>query len=248
MMARMSDLIPSTMPGTASVLADVLTAAADLDVADALLVESLAYSTLLAGPEFKAWLAGRQRRPIPRCVEPVRVKRVGDQLHVTLNRPERRNAFGTEVRDGLLDALAVAEADPEIVRVLLDGAGPAFCAGGDLDEFGTASDPVAAHLVRIARNAGLAVHRLASRVRPLLHGPCIGAGIEIPAFADHVVARAAATFRLPELSMGLIPGAGGTVSITRRIGRERLEWLVHTGATIDAATALDWGLVDEVVP
>jgi enoyl-CoA hydratase/carnithine racemase len=97
------------------------------------------------------------------------------------------------------------------------------------------------------RSAGLAVHRLAERVRPVLHGPCVGAGIEVPAFAAHVVARPDATFRLPELSMGLIPGAGGTVSIVRRIGRQRFLRMVHTGEAVDAATALAWNLIDEVV-
>lgn len=228
-------------------LRDVLDATAHLEVPEALAVESLAYSTLLAGPEFAHWLAGRVRRPVPTCAEPVLVVRLEDELHVTLNRPERRNAFGAAVRDGLLDALAVAGADPSVTRVRLDGAGPAFCAGGDLDEFGTADDPATAHRVRMQRSAGLAVHRLADRVHPVLHGACIGAGIEVPAFADHVVARAGTSFRLPELTMGLIPGAGGTVSISRRIGRTRFEEWVRSGESVDAATALDWGLVDEVV-
>ncbi|HRD62678.1 MAG TPA: enoyl-CoA hydratase/isomerase family protein, partial [Nocardioides sp.] len=77
-------------------------------------------------------------------------------------------------------------------------------------------------------------------------GACIGAGIEIPAFAETVVATPDAWFRLPELSMGLVPGAGGTVSIPRRIGRWRTAWLLLTGRDLAAATALEWGLVDVV--
>lgn len=234
-------------PLAAEVLAEVLACSADLPVADALVVESLAYSMLLAGPDFAAWLAGRERREVPPSEHPVLVRRAGDGLHITLNRPERRNAFGAAVREGLLDALTVAEADPGLAFVTMDGAGPSFCSGGDLDEFGTARDPVFAHRVRVERSVGLMMHRLRDRVRPVLHGACVGAGIEIPAFADHVVARADATFRLPEIAMGLIPGAGGTVSMARRIGRERLTWLAHTGRPIDATTALAWGLVDEVV-
>jgi hypothetical protein len=234
-------------PLAAAVLADVLRLTPRLDVEDGVVVESLAYSTLLAGPEFARWRDATPRRPVPPADEPVLVTRHDDELHVRLHRPERRNAWGTAVRDGVLDALEVARVDPSVQRVLLDGAGPAYCSGGDLDEFGTASDPVTAHRIRLSRHAGLAVHGLADRVRPLLHGACIGAGIEVPAFAAHVAARPDAVLRLPELSMGLIPGAGGTVSITRRIGVARTAWLALTGQPIDVATARDWGLVDEVV-
>jgi enoyl-CoA hydratase/carnithine racemase len=80
----------------------------------------------------------------------------------------------------------------------------------------------------------------------VVHGACIGAGVELPAFAGRVVARPDATFRLPEVSMGLVPGAGGTVSIPRRIGRERFAPWALAGETIDATTALSWGLVDEI--
>jgi enoyl-CoA hydratase/carnithine racemase len=79
-----------------------------------------------------------------------------------------------------------------------------------------------------------------------VHGPCFGAGVELPAFASNVVASADATFVLPELGMGRLPGAGGTVSIPRRIGRQRTLWLALTGAVLDAQTALRWGLVDAI--
>ena len=81
-----------------------------------------------------------------------------------------------------------------------------------------------------------------------VHGGCVGAGVELPAFAGRVVADPAATFWLPELGMGLVPGAGGTVSIPRRIGRQRAALLAVTGRRIDAATALAWGLVDDIAP
>ena len=80
----------------------------------------------------------------------------------------------------------------------------------------------------------------------MVHGACVGAGVELPAFAGHVIARPDATFRLPELRMGLIPGAGGTVSIPRRIGRDRFLEMALTGDPVDATTALDWGLIDEL--
>jgi enoyl-CoA hydratase/carnithine racemase len=90
------------------------------------------------------------------------------------------------------------------------------------------------------------VATLASKVEVRVHGSCVGAGMELPAFAGRVVAHPAARFALPELSLGLVPGAGGTVSLPRRIGRHRTALLGLTGAVIDAPTALAWGLVDEL--
>jgi len=175
------------------------------------------------------------------------VQRGAAPLHVTLNRPERHNAFSVEVRDGLYDACLLAVVDDTVERVVLDGAGPSFCSGGDLDEFGQRPDPAQAHLIRLTRSVGRLVAQLADRCEVHLHGACMGAGIELPAFAGRVVARSDARIALPEVPLGLLPGAGGTVSLPRRIGRQRTAWLGLTGATIGAAEALAWGLVDEVV-
>jgi enoyl-CoA hydratase/carnithine racemase len=76
----------------------------------------------------------------------------------------------------------------------------------------------------------------------------VGSGVELAAFAGRVVAHPDTTFSLPELSMGLLPGAGGTVSLPGRIGRHRTAWLMLTGHRIDARTAQAWGLVDEIDP
>lgn len=234
-------------PRAALTLAGLLELTARADVADGLTAESLAYSMLLAGPEFAAWRASRPRRPIPGVSDPVLLDRVAGTLTVSLNMPGRHNAFGHAVRDALIEALAVAEYDPSIERVLLRGNGRSFCSGGDLDEFGSAADVSAAHLIRLCRSAAHAVHRLGPRMHALVHGACIGAGIEVPSFAARLEATDDAYFRLPELSMGLVPGAGGTVGITRRIGRWRTAFLALTGRAVDAPTALDWGLIDAVV-
>ncbi|NUU22677.1 MAG: enoyl-CoA hydratase/isomerase family protein, partial [Streptomycetaceae bacterium] len=213
----------------------------------ALAAESLAYSALLAGPEFAAWRAAHPPRPEPPVPDDaVLLARDGDTLRITLNRPDRRNALGHGLRDALIDALEVVAADPAL-RAELRGAGPSFCSGGDLDEFGTAADPATAHVVRLARSAGLMVHHLRDRVTPHLHGACVGAGIEVPAFAATVVADPSAWCQLPELSLGLVPGAGGTVSVTHRIGRWRTAWMVLTGARVPAEQALGWGLFDRIV-
>jgi enoyl-CoA hydratase/carnithine racemase len=173
------------------------------------------------------------------------VDREGDRLLLRLHRPERHNAFSASMRDGLLEALDVALADTAL-HVELSGDGPSFCSGGDLDEFGTAQDPAAAHLVRTQASVARGLAALADRTTVRLHGACMGAGIELPAFAGHVVASPDVQIALPELQLGLIPGAGGTVSLPRRIGRQRTALLALTGHPIDASTALAWSLVDEL--
>jgi enoyl-CoA hydratase/carnithine racemase len=233
-------------PQASAVLAGLLRWSGALGIREALDAESLAYSTLLGGSECRGWLERRGPRPLPppAAGDPVRLHRDGDDLRVTLNRPERRNAYGREVRDALVAALQLAELDGTLDRVVLDGAGPSFCSGGDLDEFGTTPDPATAHYVRTRGGAALPLSRLAGKVEARLHGACVGAGIELPAFVDRVVAAPGTGFRLPEVGMGLIPGAGGTVSIPRRIGRWRTLWLALTGEVLDATTALEWGLID----
>jgi enoyl-CoA hydratase/carnithine racemase len=237
--------VPEQSPQACEVLATVLQVTTSLPVEDALVVESLAYSTLQAGDEHRAWLTSRT--PRARCIspQPVTISRNGDVLTVRLTRPERRNAIDAATRDALLDAFAIADAAPEL-EVVWTGEGPSFCAGGDLDEFGTLSDPATAHLIRTTHSLAAAVHRLRDRMTVRVHGVCAGAGVELPAFAGRVIADVGTTFLLPEVGMGLIPGAGGTVSLPRRIGRERTAQLAVSGEPIDAATALDWGLVDEL--
>ncbi|MEU1981050.1 enoyl-CoA hydratase/isomerase family protein [Nocardia sp. NPDC019395] len=230
--------------------AQVLRASESLPVPAAIDMESFAYSTLQGGVEFGGWLGERRRlgRPLPPPPEadPVLLAADGDTLRITLNRPERRNAYGTALRDALVDALRTALAADTFGTIVLDGAGPSFCSGGDLDEFGHAPDIATAHLIRTRGGAARLIARLADRTEVRLHGHCVGAGIEISAFADRVVAAPDTTIRLPEVGMGLIPGAGGTVSVPRRIGRWRALHLFVTGIPLGAQRALEWGLVDEI--
>ena len=195
--------------------------------------ESLAYSTLQGGPEFARWLAERGPARPPDIADPVQAHRDGNALRIAFNRPQRHNAFSTDARAALLEALAVAQLDPSVDEVVLTGNGPSFCSGGDLDEFGTLRDPASAHLARTRYSPALVLDALTAR-----------SGLEMAAFCGRVLCRPDAVFGLPELSLGLIPGAGGTVSVTRRIGRWRTAYLVLSGQTIDADIALAWGLVD----
>lgn len=237
----------NAQPVACAAAAQVIRASLQLSFEQALIEESLAYSMLLASEGFRAWRAAnppRQRPddPVPRVL----IDEADSALTLTLNRPAARNAFDASMRDELCAALAFAAEHPDAPPVILTGAGPAFSAGGDLDEFGQAADPGTAHLIRTLRSAAQCVRDLGPRITARLHGACVGAGIEVPAAAGRVTAREGTYFRLPEVSMGLIPGAGGTATIPRRVGRHRAAYMALSGGDIDLATAHAWGLVDAV--
>jgi Enoyl-CoA hydratase/isomerase len=234
-------------PLAATVLALLLRSGDGRSVQEGLAAESTAYGLLQAGPEFEQWRAGRPKRQ--RGGDdgpPVLVERHGDELAITLNRPSVRNALDSAMRDGLVEALTVAEHDPSVTVVHLRGAGEAFCSGGDLDEFGSRSDPATAHLVRMISSPARALADLADRTVVQLHGDTVGSGIELAAFAGRVVASPDTRISLPEIGLGLIPGAGGTVSLPRRIGRHLTLRLALAPEPIGVDAALGWGLVDEV--
>jgi enoyl-CoA hydratase len=235
-------------PITAVTLALLLRGQEGQSVGHGLVAESSAYSVLQSGPEFAAWRAAHPARAEKDDGPRVRMDRVDDRLTITLTRAGRLNALDAPMRDALVESFMLAAADPEIARVELRGEGRGFCAGGDLDEFGDRPDPATAHVVRLERSVGRLLNSLQKPVTTYLHGACMGSGIELAAFTDTVVATEDTQIALPEIGLGLVPGAGGTVSLPRRIGRLRTAWLAFSGCTIDAATAHRWGLVDQLVP
>ena len=238
----------SEHPVTAATLALLLRGQHQLSVERALVAESSAYSVLQSGPEFSVWRAAHPPRTDRDDGPRVRLEREAGTLLITLARPQRRNALDARMRDELVEALTVAAADPGITRVELRGEGEAFSAGGDLDEFGSRADPATAHLIRLQRSVARCLSRLDKATVARVHGACVGSGIELAAFCHTVVAAADTVVALPEIRLGLVPGAGGTVSLTRRIGRLRTAWLAFSGSPIDAETALSWGLVDRLEP
>lgn len=234
-------------PQAALALGQLLRQTPSLGTLPGLAAEAAAYSMLLGGGEFAAWLAERGPARATGADRPLaRVERDGGRLSVLLDRPERRNAFSFRMREELYEALEIAVLDDTIDEVELTGAGPVFSSGGDLAEFGTAKDLVAAYLVRLERAPWRLVDRMREQVTVRVHGAAVGAGIEMAAFAGRVVASPDTFFLLPEVAMGLVPGAGGTVSVPRRVGRWRAAWMMLSGARVDADTALRWGLVDEI--
>ena len=233
-------------PLACATLAALLRGVESRSVEDSLVAESAAYSLLQGGPEFAAWR--NSTTPKARIAEEgvLLVEYMNSTTTLTFNRPHKHNAFNTALQAAFVDALTAAVADGN-TRVVVSGNGRSFCSGGDLDEFGDRPDTATSHAVRLTRSAGRLLCQLGDRVEFQIHGACMGAGIELPAFAPLVIAREDTRIALPEIRIGLIPGAGGTASMPRRIGRHRTALLGLTARTIDAPTAQAWGLIDRIV-
>ena len=243
---RLGDLVHAN-PIAATVAVQVLRLGAQLALPDAIRVESLAYSALLGGAEFNRWLKKSSRgSQMLGAEQPVQVARDKDRITLTLNDPGNRNAMAASMRDALYEALANILDDPSKPVVTLEAAGKCFSTGGSLPEFGTARDLAEAHVARSLHSCALLLDALGEQATVKLHGACVGSGIEIAAAAHRRIAAPDAWFQLPELGMGLIPGAGGTATVARAIGRHRTLWMLLRGRRIGAAQALEWGLVHAV--
>ena len=232
----------------ALVLAHLLRQKAYQNVSQGLVLESLSYGMLQSGSQFMAWL--NQRGDITRVLDEkpvVLASRSDELLEIYLNRPERSNAYSSVMRDQLFNFLQIARFDEAVTKVKLHGLGKSFCSGGDLAEFGSVDFPPDGHIIRMHRSPALSLHSIADKLEVYLHGVCAGAGIEIPAFASRVFGNESVEIFLPEISMGLIPGAGGTVSLPRRIGPQKTAYLAMSGKTLSLSDALAWGLIDEAV-
>ena len=223
-----------------------------LDFEAALTAESFAYALLQGGGEFKNWLANKET-PAESYVSlsPLSVTREAQHLNLRLNAPESHNEIDIHLRDALCEAFELASIDETIETLSITAIGKSFSIGGAISEFGHVIDPATAHWIRSVRLPGRLLARLVWRDNPVhvqtyLNGPAIGAGLELAAFAHELTAHPKAWTQLPEIRMGLIPGAGGTVSVSRRIGRHKTAYMVLTGKRIKAETAYKWGLIDNI--
>ena len=233
-------------PYAAATIVELLRLLPQLPPQAGLVAESLAYATLQGSAEHAAWLA--QRPPVPASSPGVvALSRDGEVLDIELDRPDAGNAVDRPMRDALADAFAMAALDSSIARIRLAGAGRCFSLGADLAEFGTTRDPATAHAIRRHTLPARMIATCADRLEVHVHGACVGAGLEIAAFAARLTATPDAWFQLPELAMGVLPGAGGCVSLTRRIGRQRTALMILSGRRIPARVASVWGLVDALV-
>ena len=175
----------------------------------------------------------------------VEVTRDGAVQTITLNRPEKMNAFTRGLHGELRGALKQAR-DPEVRAVVITGAGRAFCAGQDLTEFGETAD-IGASLRETYHPNILAIRALEKPVIAAVNGACAGAGLSLACACDIRIAADSAAFVPGFIGIGLIPDAGGTYFIHRLLGASRaFEWM-SSNRRLTAAEAHAWGLVSEVV-
>jgi enoyl-CoA hydratase/carnithine racemase len=167
---------------------------------------------------------------------------------LTLNRPGQFNALSGALLDELLAVLAVVAADESVRVVVIAGAGRAFCAGHDLKELLALPDgEQVGALFRRCAEVMVALQRLPQPVIAKVHGIATAAGCQLVAAADLAIAAADARFATSGINLGLFC-ATPAVPLTRAVARKRAFEMLFTGDFIDAATALDWGLVNRVVP
>jgi enoyl-CoA hydratase/carnithine racemase len=177
------------------------------------------------------------------------LEKQGPIAYVTLNRPEALNVYNVKMRDELYEVLSAVRDDPEVDVVILRGAGDrAFCAGADLSEFLTAPPPAASRRVRWERDVWGLFLGLPQPVIAALHGYVLGSGIEMALCCDLRIASEEARFGLPEVTLGIIPAAGGSQTLPRTIGRAKSLEMLLTNRWIDAREAMSAGLVNKVVP
>lgn len=163
---------------------------------------------------------------------------------VTLNRPDKRNAIDREMGGALDEAFAHLAEDASVRVVVLGAAGPAFCAGADLKDARPAD--VASVLRGSARRITAPLDDFPKPVIAAVNGPAYGGGCELVLAADMRIASTAASFCLPELRIGTLPGSGGTQRLVAAVGSAVAAKMLFTGEPLDADEALRVGLVSDV--
>ncbi|MEL6839076.1 MAG: crotonase/enoyl-CoA hydratase family protein [Pseudomonadota bacterium] len=165
---------------------------------------------------------------------------------VTLNRPDQRNAINPEVCDAIRTAFDQVEGDRDVRVAILTGAGALFCAGMDLKAFaGGAGDAI---LFGQYGFGGFVKRNRSKPVIAAVEGAALAGGFEMMLACDLVVAGQSAQFALPEVRIGLIPGAGGAVRLPVSVPRVRANEILLTGKPFGASDAASWGVINRVVP
>jgi enoyl-CoA hydratase/carnithine racemase len=177
----------------------------------------------------------------------VLVRQDGAAVRVTLNRPEKRNALSLELMQELVAVLRRVSTEAATRTIVLEAAGPAFSAGHDLSEMIGRDVPFFQRLFDVCTELMETIHRLPQPVIAKVHGTATAAGCQLVAACDLAVAADGARFATPGVKIGLFCSTP-MVPLSRAIGRKRALEMLLTGQPIDAATALDWGLVNRVVP
>jgi enoyl-CoA hydratase/carnithine racemase len=171
----------------------------------------------------------------------------GAAARITLNRPEKRNALSLELMDELTVALREASALAATRAIVLEGAGPAFSAGHDLSEMIGRDEAFYRELFGVCTVMMETIHELPQPVIAKVHGIASAAGCQLVAACDLAITADGTRFATPGVKIGLFCSTP-MVPVSRAVGRKRAMQLLLTGEPIDAVTALDWGLVNRVVP
>lgn len=165
---------------------------------------------------------------------------------LTLNSPQSMNALNIAVLDELESAFRLLEQDADVKAVVVTGAGKAFVAGADIKEMAKMAPAEAHRFATKGQQILLTISRMKTPVIAAVNGFALGGGLELALACDFIYASDKAKLGLPEVTLGVIPGFGGTQNLARRIGSAKASELMFTGKMIDAAKAQEWGLVNEV--
>jgi enoyl-CoA hydratase/carnithine racemase len=171
----------------------------------------------------------------------------GAAARIVLDRPEKRNALSLELMEELIAALAHVSGETATRAIVIEGAGPAFSAGHDLSEMVGADESFLRTLFDACTVLMETVHELPQPVIAKVHGIATAAGCQLVAACDLAVAADGTRFATPGVKIGLFCSTP-MVPVSRAVGRKRAMQMLLTGETIDALTAVDWGLVNRVVP
>ena len=171
----------------------------------------------------------------------------GAAARITLNRPEKRNALSLELMEELIATLREVSAQGATRAIVIEGAGPAFSAGHDLSEMIGRDEEFYRELFGVCTVLMETIHELPQPVIAKVHGIATAAGCQLVAACDLAVAADGARFGTPGVKIGLFCSTP-MVSVSRAVGRKRAMQLLLTGESIDARTALEWGLVNRVLP
>jgi 2-(1,2-epoxy-1,2-dihydrophenyl)acetyl-CoA isomerase len=176
----------------------------------------------------------------------------GGAARILLNRPEALNAWNEQFGRDLLDAVRTVAADESVRAVLITGAGRGFSSGADLKEQRGSGDDglpdLSDRLTEIYHPIITALREMPKPVVAAVNGPAVGIGCSLALAADLIVAAESAYFLLAFVNIGLIPDGGSTAFLPARIGYARAAEMAMLGERVPAEQALDWGLVNRVVP
>lgn len=165
-------------------------------------------------------------------------------LEIRLNRPDKKNALTREMYSAMADAMAASNDDPAVRAIILTGTGDAFTSGNDVRDFqarAKTNEPT---------SSGKFLPTISTLKKPLIaavNGMAIGIGTTMLMHADLIIAAKSATFRMPFTPLGLVPEAGSSLLVPQAIGLRRANAMLLLGEAIDAETAADWGLINQVV-